>query len=664
MSNRAWQSSWVLVAGLGLAGASLRGQVPQQPPLLLVAQGDSVRLLLTEPPPAFGGFVAYRRVVGGTFTRITPEPIRRVQQPAVAAGLIGNDLPAVRRALRATDDGELLRRLQGDRFAGHVLGLLYPQVALVLGRTLLDAGLRRGATYEYRVVFTDNRGQETGRAFAAQVQVTDIQPRAPAAVQATPADGEITVAWTYPRYTGSPTDLVIGFHVYRAEGPVGVMRRLTSTPVVRNDVAPLEYADTLARTGAGYRYQVRAVDMARRESPPSAVVSATALDRDAPRMPVGVVAEPGDGVVELSWQASPETDVTGYHVERSTGLDQPYARITRAPVPRERPAYADRTAVGGTAYFYRVVAVDAGGNASHASNAIAALPVDHTPPVPPSGITVQPARRRLEIRWTASSSPDVRGYYVYRGDAVNRQVRLVQQPVAGTTFVDSGYGSAGLAPGGRYTLAVSAVDRSFNESEVVRAEILVPDDEPPAPPTGFAVRNVLGRYAEATWSSSPALDVRSYVLSRSAPGGPVVQIGEVAAGREVSMRDTTAVPGTAYTYRLVAVDSAANRSPAAVDTLVFRDPTAPPAPRHASAVLTARGVELSWERVVDDALAGYHVYRALVPTGVFERLTSAPIAERSFVDPAGRGEHYYVVRAVDRSANESAPSPAVRGGQP
>jgi fibronectin type 3 domain-containing protein len=613
----------------------------------------------------FGGFVVDRRMVapGSSFARLTPAPIRRVQQPAVAAGLIGPDLPAVRQALRTRDDGELLRRLQGDRFAGHVLSLLYPQVSVVLGRFFADGGLQRGASYEYRVVFTDHRGAETDRQFTGRVQVVDRLPAAPGAVRATAGDGQVTLSWTYPRYAGNPNDLVIGFHVYRADASSGVAQRITSRPVVRDDATPPEYADTLARNGVSYRYQVRAVDLARRESTPSAVVSAVARDRTPPGIPRGVVTAPGDGVVDVSWQPSAETDVAGYQVERSTGLDQPFSRLTTTPTPPGRPVYTDRAVVGGTAYFYRVIAVDASGNASHPSNAIAALPVDHTPPAPPSGVTVRPMQRRLEIRWSASPAPDVRGYYVYRGDTPSRLVRLVEQPVVGTVFVDSGYGGAGLTPGGRYALTVSTVDRSYNESPPVAAEVLVPDDEPPGPPTGFTMRNVLGRYAEAGWSSSTSLDVQRYVLSRSAPGQAAMVIGEALAAQAWTMRDTTAVPGVTYVYRLVAVDSAGNRSVAAEDTLAFRDPTPPPAPRHVSAVVTSAGIEVSWERVVEEALAGYHVYRAPGPTGVFERLTQAPMAELRFLDSGGRPEHYYMIRAVDRSANESAPSPVVRGGE-
>jgi fibronectin type 3 domain-containing protein len=257
----------------------------------------------------------------------------------------------------------------------------------------------------------------------------------------------------------------------------------------------------------------------------------------------------------------------------------------------------------------------------------------------------------------------VRGYYVYRGDAADRLVRLVEQPVSETSFVDVGYEGAGLAPGGRYTLRVSTVDHSFNESEPAAVDVVVPDDDPPGAPTGLQASNVLGRYVEVVWSPSTALDVRGYEVSRSGTGEPAAVIA-AAEATPWTVRDTAAVPGTTYTYFVVAVDSAGNRGQAASAEVTFGDLTPPPAPRYAAAVVSATGVAVSWERVVDDDLAGYHVYRALVPTGLFERLTEAPTTALSFSDPGGRAEHFYIVRAVDRSANESAPGPTVRGREP
>jgi fibronectin type 3 domain-containing protein len=648
-----------------VARAPLAAQTTPDPlRMFLVAHGDSVRLLLTESPPTFGGFVVDRRLAGGasSWQRLTPEPIRRVTQPAMAAGLIGADLPAVREALGTDDDGELLRRLQGDDFAGYVLSLLHPQVAVVLGRLFADGGLQRNASYEYRVAITDNRGAETGPQIVGSVRVADVVPASPTGVTATPARGAITVSWSYPPYAGSPTDLVIGFHVYRADVAGGAATRITARPIVRNDVGPLELVDTLAADGARYRYEVRAVDIVRRESAPGTTAGAAAMDATPPRMPTGVTAQPGDGVVSVAWVPTPDTDLAGYHVERSLGLDQPFQRLTAAPVGPTTP-YADRTAVGGTPYFYRVVAVDVSGNEGRPSNAIAALPTDQTPPAPPTGVSAVARGRALEVSWTASTSPDVRGYYVYRGEGADRLVRLVEQPVGGTSFVDSGYGGAGLSPGGRYTVRVAAVDYSFNESAPVDAEIAVPDDEAPAAPTALAATNVLGRYVEVTWSPSPSLDVRVYEVRRSAAGEPAGVIAESSAESRTA-RDSAAVAGATYSYQVVAVDSAGNRGDSATVSLLFADPTPPPAPRYVSAVLTGAGVDVSWERVVADDLAGYHVYRALVPTGVFERLTDAPITTLDFSDPTGRAEHYYSIRAVDRSTNESAASPAVRGRQP
>jgi fibronectin type 3 domain-containing protein len=665
MSRRIRALAWASMLSVAGVVSPLAAQsAPDDLRMFLVAHGDSVRLLLTESPPQFGGFVVYRRLAGGasSWELRTPEPIRRVTQPAMAAGLIGADLPAVRQALGTTEDGELIRRLQGDNFAAYVLSLLHPPVAVVLGRLFDDGGAQTGASYEYRVAVTDNRGEETGEQIIGTVRMADIVPAPPTGVTATPGTGGITVSWAYPPYAGDPRDVVIGFHVYRAEGASGAPSRITGRPVVRNDTGPLELADTLVANGRIYRYEVRALDLLRRESPPSAGVTVTAIDGTPPRAPTGVVALPGDGVVTVSWEPTPDTDVSGYHIERSTGLDQPYQRLTGAPVPANTP-YEDRTAVGGTPYFYRVVAVDASGNLGRPSNAISALPSDRTPPSPPTGVGVQATGRNVEVSWTASPSADVRGYYVYRGDTTARLVRLVEQPVAGTSFVDTGYGGAGLAPGGSYTIRVSAVDNSYNESEPVDAVVAVPDDEPPTAPTGVTATNVLGRYVEVGWSASPSLDVDAYEVLRAATGQPATPIVQASATQRV-FRDSTAMAGTTYTYQVVAVDRASNRSVGASVVVTFADPTPPPAPRYVAAALTATGVDVSWERVVAGDLVGYHVYRALVPTGAWERLTEVPVVELRFSDTNGQAEHYYSIRAVDSSANESASSPAARGRSP
>lgn len=76
------------------------------------------------------------------------------------------------------------------------------------------------------------------------------------------------------------------------------------------------------------------------------------------------------------------------------------------------------------------------------------------------------------------------------------------------------------------------------------------------------------------------------------------------------------------------------------------------------------GVAVRWERVVDDELIGYRVYRSTIPTGVFTPVSEVipPTGALEFIDRDGSPAYYYQVRAVDRSGNESRPSEAVQAG--
>jgi fibronectin type 3 domain-containing protein len=651
-------SAGAVVAALSLA-SGLAAQVPA-PTLRLVAKRDTVLVYVTDTGLVRpGGFVVYRRPAagaGGGWTKRSAAPVEPVRDPSAAAGRLVADLPMVMRAVRATDAPEMLRRLSTDRFAAGVLSLLSRNVAVVLGRLFADTAATVGAEYEYRVVFTDAAGGETGRALTGRARVTDVVPSAPSPPTARVADHEIDLTWHYPPFTGAPGDLVVGFHVYRS-GADNHTRRLTATPVLRNDApgAKLEFRDREPGNGVPYRYTLTALDIAGRESAPSPPMAARAQDVTPPGIPTELAVRNGNGVVTVTWRLSPEADVRGYHIERSTGLSGPFTRLDHAPIPVAQPLWTD-SVPGGRQYFYRVVAVDSSGNVSRPSNAIAAFPVDRTPPLPPPSVTATPLGHRLVIHWTASPSRDVRGYYLYHGSSPDHLVRLVSQPLAALQFTDSGSGTGGLTPGASYIVRVSAVDSSFNESARVEARVRIADDRPPAPPSAFRVENVRGRYVELSWSASGALDVHRYVLTRT--GGATARPVEHAfAGDVRSWRDTSVVHAATYRYRLTAVDSAGNSSPAVADSVLFRDFTPPPAPRAASARLVGKAVQVRWERVVTQELAGYHVYRATLPTGVFRRLTTTPIAVLTFTDTAGHASLFYRVRAVDRSGNESAPSP-------
>jgi len=645
--------------------ASAQVTLGDAPELWLTATADTVLIQVPLPPDPNHGFMLYRAPAGGELEPITPEPVVPVRSPGRAAELIGEELEQAMEVLRAENEVQLFRQIQVDEFNASVMSMLFRGVARTLGRFHADPGVEPGAAYDYRVVFLDEEGQATDEIREGTVTVRDVVPDTVRELTAEADNLEVTVGWVYPEYSGVPLDFVVGFHVYRSTGGAPFERR-TRAPVIRNDEAPLRFRDDEVRNGVQYRYVVRALDIADREGPVTRPVDATPFDPSPPSAPERLITEPGDGRVGLAWRMSPEGDLVGYQVERSTGLEAPYEPLNEELVPADRPVWTDSTVVGGTRYFYRVIAVDSAGRRSRPGTAMAAVPFDATPPEPPGEPVVQVEERRLRIRWASSPSSDALGYHVYRGEGEERMVRVNDEIIADTLFLDRGFEGEGLNPGGGYVLRVTAVDASDNESPPATARVVVPDDEAPAGVTALRAKNVRGRRAEILWNASPARDVEAYVLSRSDSGGSGITVLDTleAAMSPHVFRDTTVVRGRLYTYEVVPVDSAGNRGASVVTTLQFRDFEPPPAPRFAEAAVVEGGVRVTWERVVATDLTGYRIYRAATPTGVYEAVSGLlnPSDGRAFVDPEGLPVHHYTVRAVDGSGNESDPSPVAHTG--
>jgi fibronectin type 3 domain-containing protein len=651
----------ILVTALALSAASHSLAAQTAPATLIgVASGDSVHLFVLAPPVPFDGFVVYGGATGSTLTRLTTEPVRPIRDVSLAVATIGADHDAVRRALGDDGDFAMLRHLDRDALTANLLGFVYPGVATVLGRSWTDAGRAPGTEMSYRVEFVDVDGREVHKNAAVQVRVANILSGIPTGARLEKRDLGAHLTWSFPQRTNA-NDLAIGYYVYRARGD-SAAQRITTQPIVRNEREAPVFDDANLLVGATYRYTIRAVDVLLREGAPSAAVSVIAADLSPPAPAASLAFVDGNNRVSLSWPMAPEPDVAGYHVERALAHDKPFTRLTTRLVPVDAPTYVDTTAVGGTQYFFRVITVDSSGNQSVPSNLVSALPVDRTPPAPPRTVaaSVVAGSRRIQVRWLASPSSDVIGYYVYRGVQRGRMSRITDKPVSALTFVDIGFDSTGLHPGGKYELSVTAVDAAFNESPEVMATFQVPDDEPPVPPTGFHAANVLGRRVDLSWSASLSLDVARFVVERAADGGSFIPSGSVAIKADRVLRDTAVAHGHAYVYRVIAVDSATNRSVPALDSVWFARATPPPAPRNASAHATAAGVEVMWERVLDAELKGYMVYRSEIPTGVFERVTTEPIVGQKWVDAGTTMTRYYLIRAVDVSRNESAASPVVR----
>ena len=97
------------------------------------------------------------------------------------------------------------------------------------------------------------------------------------------------------------------------------------------------------------------------------------LTQGAPATPAGLAASPGNATVGLTWTAS--AGATSYNVYRGTTAGGESATALATNVTTTR--YTDNAVVNGTAYFYKVAAVNAGGTSGQ-SNEVSATPTAGT----------------------------------------------------------------------------------------------------------------------------------------------------------------------------------------------------------------------------------------------------------------------------------------------
>ena len=96
-----------------------------------------------------------------------------------------------------------------------------------------------------------------------------------------------------------------------------------------------------------------------------------AFEREAPAQPTGLIAEPQQASVKLSWTANAEEDLAGYMILRAPEGTEEWNTIARKV---QGSTFVDNTCHPGTIYIYKVKAIDVADNQSLASATAVAGP--------------------------------------------------------------------------------------------------------------------------------------------------------------------------------------------------------------------------------------------------------------------------------------------------
>jgi chitodextrinase len=177
---------------------------------------------------------------------------------------------------------------------------------------------------------------------------------------------------------------------------------------------------------------------------------------------------------------------------------------------------------------------------------------DSTPPTAPDLAATVTSTSKITLNWSgATDNVGVTGYRVFRDG-----VQIAEVP-------DTSYADTTVTPDTSYSYEVVAIDAAGNVSPasapVTASTTGAPDGTAPSKPGNLSAAAASSSQVNLSWSaSSDNVGVVGYNVYRNGTllAGPT----QPDPNPPTTYSDDTAVPGTAYTYQVSAVDAAGNES--------------------------------------------------------------------------------------------------------
>ena len=304
-------------------------------------------------------------------------------------------------------------------------------------------------------------------------------PSAPLGLVAEAGERAVQLTWREPQSDGgSPLrgylveDSTDGGRTWREAASIEASQRSALIPGLIN--------------GRNYTFRVTAINEAGR-GPASAEVTATPILRPslAPGQPTGI---PGDNAIELSWAPpanAAAADIIGYRIDRST--DGGATWDTRSPNTGSAAVQVtDLGVTNGTAYVYRVFAINAAG-LSEASASSAPITPSAALPSAPGRPTGEPGDGQVRLAWAPPVSEGDRPVTGYAVESTTDGL-VWTTVIANTGSRQATATIPGLTNGTTYAFRVSAISAagqgapSAASPGYVPESPLVPPVIPPAPP--------------------------------------------------------------------------------------------------------------------------------------------------------------------------------------
>ncbi|MEI9912523.1 MAG: fibronectin type III domain-containing protein [Bacteroidota bacterium] len=391
------------------------------------------------------------------------------------------------------------------------------------------SGLIVLTSYNFYTVAKDAAGNISAASNTVNVTTPDTQaPTAPSGL----ASSNLTATSLTLNWNVSTDNVgVTGYDVYQNGTKINTVA-VTATTC---NVSGLTQATS-------YSFYIRASDGAGNVSGNSNTINVTTTDTQAPTAPAGLTSSNlTSASLTLSWTASSDNmGVTGYDVYQN-GIKINTSNVTTV-------SYNVSGLIVLTSYNFYVVAKDAAGNISAASNTITITTPDTQAPTAPAGLASSNlTATSLTLNWNVSTdNVGVTGYDVYQnGTKINT--------VAVTAAT---YNVTGLTQATSYSFYVRALDGAGNVSANSNTiAVSTPDTQAPTAPSGLASSGLAPTSLTLSWAASTDnIGVTGYDVFRN---GTKINASVVTS---LSYSVTGLTASTAYSFYIQARDAAGNIS--------------------------------------------------------------------------------------------------------
>jgi fibronectin type 3 domain-containing protein/DNA-binding transcriptional ArsR family regulator len=473
---------------------------------------------------------AYHALAPGSQTKIAnATPYGPPTVPQYLQGERGNGSVTLTWRIPERDGGLSVQSYRVYR--GTTVDTLVHITYIITGTTFLDTEVYNGITYYYAVSAV-NTAAEGPRTPIVQVTPSGSSHR-PREFTILEGDGEVTLTWDPPDYTGGSP--VAAYWIYRGTTE-DTMEFLTDAGTNGS------FTDTSLENGQTYHYQVRAVTAAG-PGDPTIILSALPLGR--PGRPEGFTATPGDSVVDLLWLAPVETggsDILFFRIYRE---DTPDRLNGLSDVPAGTTRFTDTSVEVGRTYHYAVTA----GNQRLESEFSDVLQVTVTgSPWYPSNFTGAAGDGAVTLSWDPplnTGGVPLQGYNIYVGDSEDDIAMYRNMGYVHT------YTVSGLDNGRTYWFGVQAVNE-WGESIPAGPYSFMPLGLP-SPPIAFKA-DVLKTLVTLTWEppeddgGSPVKGYKVFRWQADVDMEMIAELGMVTTHLDIGMER-----GQTYHYIIVAV---------------------------------------------------------------------------------------------------------------